>query len=140
MDATTVASRLRMAMTRMVRRLKRQTPGEHSASAISALATLGRLGSVTVGELAQAEGISRPSMTVLVGSLLEQGLVSKQPDASDGRLVRVKATSAGKAVLQASRTRRTAYLAQRLSRLDGSQLRTLDAAAEILEQLLEAAP
>ena len=139
LDATAVAARLRMAMMRMVRRIKRQTDGGQSVSAISALASLRRLGSVTVGELAEAEGVSRPSMTVLVGTLLEQGLVSKAPDARDGRLVRVQATSAGIRALDESRTRRTAYLAQRLGGLVPAELRTLHAAAEILERLLEEA-
>lgn len=140
LDATAVASRLRMAMMRMVRRIKKQTDGEQSVSAISALASLKRLGAITVGELADAEGVSRPSMTVLVSSLLEKGLVSKEPDSSDGRLVRVLTTPHGMAALDESRTRRTAYLAMRLRGLEPSELRTLDEAAVILERMLEDAP
>ena len=124
-------------MMRIVRRLKRQTDGEQSVSAISALASLKRHGAITVGELAEAEGVSRPSMTVLVASLLEQRLVSKEGDASDGRLVRVRPTASGLAALDESRTRRTAYLAQRLRVLEPEQIRTLDEAAGILERLLE---
>jgi DNA-binding MarR family transcriptional regulator len=127
-------------MMRMVRRVRRQTDGERSVSAISALASMRRLGSATVGELADAEGISRPSMTVLVSSLLEQGLVSKGPDQRDGRVVRVQATPAGIRALDESRTRRTAYLAKRLNSLGTVELRTLDAAAGILERLLEESP
>lgn len=72
LDPTAVAARLRMAMIRTVRRVKRQADGEQSVSAISALASLTGLGATTVGELADAEGVARPSMTELVSSLLEQ--------------------------------------------------------------------
>jgi DNA-binding MarR family transcriptional regulator len=58
----------------------------------------------------------------------------------DGRLVHVKPTAAGSRVLDQSRTRRTAYLAKRLSNLDGAELRILDSASAILERLLEDAP
>jgi DNA-binding MarR family transcriptional regulator len=129
-----------MAMMRMVRRVKKQTGGEHTVSAISALASLRRLGAITLGELAEAEGVSRPSMTVLVGTLLAKGLVSKEPDASDGRLVRVRTTPAGMEALDESATRRTAYLAMRLGRLDEAELKTLDDAAAILDRLLMEAP
>lgn len=140
LDPATVAANLRMAMMRMVRRVKRQTDGEHSVSEISALASLTRLGNITVGELAESEGVSRPSMTVLVGSLLEQGLVSKEADASDGRLVRVRVTPAGNRVLAESRTRRNAYLARVLRGLPAADLTTLEEAAEILDGILKEAP
>jgi DNA-binding MarR family transcriptional regulator len=140
LDAPTVASRLRMAMMRIVRQIRKQTDGEQSVSAIAALASLKRLGAITVGELADAEGVSRPSMTVLVGSLLDQGLVSKEADASDGRLVRVRTTAAGTKALDESRTRRTAYLAKRLRGLEQAELKTLDDASGILERLLEKSP
>lgn len=127
-------------MMRLVRRIKRETDGEQSVSAISALASLKRLGSVTIGELAEAEGVSRPSMTALVAGLMGQGLVSKEGDASDRRLVRLRPTSAGLLALEESRTRRTAFLAERLRSLDQHQMETLQEAAGILERILEEAP
>lgn len=135
-----VAAHLRMAMMRMVRRVKKQTDGEHSASEISALASLKRFGAITVGELADAEGVSRPSMTVLVTSLLEQGLVGKEPDANDRRLVRVRLTAPGNRALAESRTRRNAYLAKRLQSLDAADLQTLEDASAIIDRLLEETP
>ena len=140
LDPATVAANLRMAMMRMVRRIKKQTDGEHSVSEISALASLTRLGIITVGELAESEGVSRPSMTVMVGNLMEQGLVSKEADASDRRLVRVRVTPAGDRVLAASRTRRNAYLAKRLRSLSADELTTLEVAAEILDRMVKEAP
>jgi DNA-binding MarR family transcriptional regulator len=122
---------------RMVRRLKRETDGEHSVSVIAALGSLNLLGPLTLSELAEAEGVSRPSMTVLARNLLSQSLIDREADPTDGRLVRVHVTQAGKRVLERSRTRRNAYLAKRLGTLSGDDLRILDAASEILRRLVE---
>ena len=132
-----VAGNLRVALMRTVRRLKRETDGQHSVSVIAALASVNSRGSLTLGELAEAEGVSRPSMTVLAASLLEQNLVARELDASDGRVVRVRITLLGKRVLERSRTRRNAYLAKRLGSLSVEELRTLDQAATILLRLVE---
>ncbi|HEX3508784.1 MAG TPA: MarR family transcriptional regulator [Candidatus Dormibacteraeota bacterium] len=132
-----VAGNLRVALMRTVRRLKRETDGEHSVSVVAALASVSKRGPLTLSELAEAEGVSRPSMTVLAANLLEQNLVAREPDERDGRLVRVRITPEGKRVLERSRTRRTAYLAKRLGALSAEELRTLDQAAVILLRLAE---
>jgi hypothetical protein len=48
----------------------------------------------------------------------------------------VRLTPEGEALLQSNRSRRTAYLARRLERLEPEQLRTLERAAELLELLI----
>ena len=106
-------------------------------SVIAALGSLNSRGPLTLSEWAEAEGVSRPSMTVLAGNLLSQKLIAKKPDPSDGRLVRVHITHAGKRVLEQSRTRRNAYLAKRLGALTSDELRILDEAATILLRLVE---
>ena len=137
---TEVAGNLRVALMRMVRRLKRETDGEHSVSVIAALGSLNSRGPLTLGELAEAEGVSRPSMTALAANLLDQNLISRKPDPSDGRFVRVHINQAGKRVLERSRTRRNAYLAKRLGALGGDELRILDEASTILLRLVEEGP
>lgn len=134
---TEVASKLRVALMRMVRRLKRETDGEHSVSAVAALGSLNSRGPLTLSEWAEAEGVSRPSMTVLAGSLLDQKLIAKEPDPRDGRVVRVHVAQAGIRALERSRTRRNAYLAKRLAALGDDELRILDEAATILLRLVE---
>lgn len=135
--ADAVAERLRLAMARFTRRIRRQTDGGQSPSAISALATIRRLGSPSLGEVAEAEGVSRPSLTVQAAALEQQGLIAREPEPSDRRLVRVRLTAKGNRVLQASRTRRNAYLARMLRGLPASELTVLERASEILERLLE---
>ena len=121
---------------RTVRRLRKETDGEHSVAVIAALGSLNSHGPLTLSELADAEGMSRPSVTVLASALLEQGLVAKEADPSDRRLVRVHVTPAGRRALDQSRTRRNVFLAKRLAALSGEDLRTLDRAAAILLRLV----
>ena len=127
-----------MALMRTVRRLRRETDGEHSVSVIAALGSLNSRGPLTLSELADAEGMSRPSVTVLSSALLDQGLIAKEADPSDRRLVRIHLTASGKRALDQSRTRRNAFLAKRLATLGVEDLQTLDRAAAILVRLVEA--
>lgn len=140
LDPVAMAGNLRVALMRTVRRLKRETDGEHSVSAIAALGSLRSRGPLALSEWAEAEGVSRPSMTVLAHHLLEQSLIAKEPDPSDGRLVRVRLTPAGQRVLARSRTRRNAYLSKRLRSLSSEELRILDEAATILLRIVEENP
>jgi DNA-binding MarR family transcriptional regulator len=122
---------------RIVRRLKRETDGDHPVSVIAALGSLNKRGPLTLSELAEVEGISRPSMTVLAASLFDQKLIGRQPDPSDGRLVRVHVTDNGKRVLERSRSRRDAYLTKQLRELSRDELWILNEAAAILLRLIE---
>ena len=135
-----VAAELRIAVARLARRLRRETDGEHTASAVGALATIERHGPLTLGELADAEGISRPSVTALAVGLETHGLIVRESDLADRRLVRVRISPRGARALQRSRTRRNAFLARRLEALDPEELATLSMAAGIMERLLEDAP
>jgi DNA-binding MarR family transcriptional regulator len=109
-------------------------------SAIAALGSLSSRGPLTLSEWAEAEGVSRPSMTVLAGNLLDQKLIAKEADPRDGRVVRVHVAQAGIRALERSRTRRNAYLAKRLAGLGSDDLRILDEAATILLRLVEEGP
>ena len=86
-----LASRLRLTVTRLARRLRTQLPGELSPSQLATLATVEHLGPITLGELSAAERVKPPTMTKIVACLEEQGLVSRTVDQSDRRVARVGA-------------------------------------------------
>ena len=132
-----LASRLRLAVTRLARRLRTQLPGELSPSQLATLATVEHLGQLTLGELSAAERVKPPTMTKIVACLEEQGLVSRTVDQSDRRVARVEATAAGLAFLDDSRQQKDAYLAQRLRSLSDDDRIVLEQAAEVLERILE---
>ena len=132
-----LASRLRLAVTRLARRLRTQLPGELSPSQLATLATVERLGPITLGELSTAERVKPPTMTKIVACLEEQGLVSRTVDQTDRRVARVEATASGLAFLEDSRQQKDAYLAQRLRILSADDRRALEQAAAVLERILE---
>jgi DNA-binding MarR family transcriptional regulator len=133
----TIAERLHAAAIHLLRRLRRHddamglTPAR--ASALSIMVFGGR---VTIGQLAQAEQVSAPTMTRLVVGLERDGLVRREHDPHDGRVVWLAATAKGKRILHGGRRRRVEALAADLATLDPAERETLDAAAGILERVL----
>jgi DNA-binding MarR family transcriptional regulator len=128
-----LATRLRVAVTRLNRRLRQQSLAGLSPAQASALGTVNRLASLTLGELAAAEQVQPPTATRLVTSLENTGLVTREADGADRRMVRVRITAEGRRTLQRIRTLKNAYLTRRLAALDPSE----QALAETLTSLLE---
>jgi DNA-binding MarR family transcriptional regulator len=137
-DATELAARLRLGVTRLARRLRQEAEAGVSPSMLSALSSAERRGSLTMRDLCHAEQVQPPTMTRIVAALVEAGLVVREPDPIDGRVAWVKVTPDGRRLLERSRRRKEAYLAKALRSLEPEELRTLEAAAEILERLTDA--
>jgi len=132
-----LAARLRLSVTRLARRLRQKSDVEATASQISALATIERLGPLTIGELSTAERVQPPSMTRIVAGLEELVLIQRQTDERDRRVARVRVTPIGQRLLERSRSKKNAYLAARLGSLSDDERAALARAADILERLLE---
>lgn len=132
-----LASRLRLVVTRLSRRLRSQLPGDLTPSQLATLSSADRLGPITLGELSSVERVKPPTMTKIVACLEEQGLVSRTVDQSDRRVARVEATAGGLAFLDDSRQQKDAYLAQRLRSLSDDDRVVLEQAAEVLEWILD---
>ena len=124
-------------ITRTARRLRQQAGTELGPSQTAALATVERHGPLTPSELASIERVQRPTATRIVARLEDAGLVERVADPTDGRSFTVSITAEGRDLMNKLRTRKNAYLARRIRRLDDEDLATLDRAAEILEDLLE---
>jgi DNA-binding MarR family transcriptional regulator len=135
-----LASELRISISRLARRLRaerisRGVATELSDTQLAALAALERHGAMTPGELAEHEKVQPPSMTRVIAALEERGLVTRAPHPTDGRQVMLTVTEQGRALVQASRRTRDAWLAQRLRELSPEERATLRAAAPILQRL-----
>ena len=124
-------------ITRTARRLRQQAGTELGPSQTAALATVQRHGPLTPSDLASIERVQRPTATRIVARLEDAGLVERVADPSDGRSFTVSITAEGRDLMNKLRTRKNAYLARRIRRLDDEDLATLDRAADILEDLLE---
>ena len=139
-----LAARLRLAVTRLSRRLRQEAQGGGgggiSPSQLSALSSIERLGPLTLGELSAVERVQPPTMTRVVAALEEAKLVRREVDPADRRVARVRVTPGGQRFVIRTRTRKDAYLAARLRRLDPSDVAALEHAAAVLEKLLEEGP
>lgn len=132
-----LAARLRVAVTRLNRRLRQETLTGVSPSQEAALATISRLGSPTLGELAQAEQVQPPTMTRVVATMEAAALVIREGDAGDRRVIRVRLTPEGRATLDRIRSLKNAYLAHQIGRLTAPERSRACELAALLEQLME---
>jgi DNA-binding MarR family transcriptional regulator len=134
---TDLSPRLRLAITRTARRLRQEADAGLSPSLTAALATLERHGPLTPSRLAEIERIQRPTVTRLVATLEDDGLVVREPDPDDRRVSHIRITKEGRALVKKLRSRKNAYLSRRLRDLDEDELETLERATSILERILE---
>ncbi|HUP86492.1 MAG TPA: MarR family transcriptional regulator [Acidimicrobiales bacterium] len=135
-DATLVAG-LRLVVMRLARRLRQQAEGDVTPSQVSALSSIERLGPLTLGELAAAEQVQPPSMTKIVGGLEAHGFVIREADPNDRRIARVRVSDDGRRFVARSRTRKNAYLAERLRKFDPDERALLERALPLLERLVD---
>jgi DNA-binding MarR family transcriptional regulator len=132
-----LADRLHSAAIHLLRRLRREDDASGlPAPQLSALSVIVFGGPITLGALAQAEQVRPPTITKLVATLEEAGLVEREVDVADRRVVRVKATGRGTRLLQEGRKRRVASLAASLAQLPAAERDCLARAVPILEKVV----
>ena len=130
-----LAAELRVAVMKTSRRLRLESSSETLTPAqYSVLAGL-RNEQHTIGELAVREQVAAPSMTRIVKSLLEAGLVTRTASEHDGRQVLIAPTAAGREAYRGARSQRTAWLARRLETLGAKDRATLARAAALLQEM-----
>jgi DNA-binding MarR family transcriptional regulator len=120
--------------------LRQQDEGGLGATSTAALSSVTNRGPMTLGELAACEQVAPPTMTKVVEKLESQGFVTRQVDAKDRRVSRVTVTPAGRRHLEATRARRTSWLASRLDRLAPDELQKLTDAIDALETIIATEP
>ena len=115
----------------------RNRPRDMSLTAASALSTLNRSGPQRLTDLAAIEGVSQPSMTVLVTGLERAGLAERRRSPDDGRVVLVALTPAGADYLRSRRQTGTAVVADLISGLSAADAAALAAAVPAINRLTE---
>ena len=131
------AGRLRLAVMRLARRLRQESPPGITPTQLSALSVLSAVGPVTIGELAGLENVQQPTMSRIVDALAAGEWVERVADDADRRVTRVVVTPKAERELARIRAERNAYLAARLALLSAEEQRAIEAALPALEQLLK---
>jgi DNA-binding MarR family transcriptional regulator len=136
-DPLALANRLRPVLLKLNRDLRREI---HSlgvtAGQAALLVQIGRSPGIGVRELAARERMSPAGMSGHIDRLVHGGLVKREADAVDRRRVGLTLTAEGQRIRRAVRSRRTAWLAARLSGLTPKELDAIDAAVEPLQELI----
>jgi DNA-binding MarR family transcriptional regulator len=130
-----VATTLLARASRLSRLLLRTGPREFTRTEVGLLSTLAE-GRRSIGELGETEALAQPSVSKLVDKLEAQGLVTRQRDVQDGRVVLVSISAEGKARIRQLRTHTHSVLRDALDDLTDDDLATLVSAGGVLEQLI----
>ncbi|MFC6093252.1 MULTISPECIES: MarR family winged helix-turn-helix transcriptional regulator [Saccharothrix] len=131
-----LASRLRLAVVRLNRRLRAQRVNSAiSLTQVSALSTLHKCGPLTPGELAAREGVQPPSMTRVIAALEEYGFATRRPHPTDGRQAIVELTETGMGYINEEVSAREAWLDKRLAELTPDERGVLSRAAGIIDRM-----
>src|SRR5712691_10483248 len=140
-DAPAVdVTRLRVALARLARRLRKHELAGLTPTQLAALATVERSGPMRLGDLAAAEGIAPSTLTRLVTALEDSGYVRRHADPNDARASTLAITPRGHDMLERLRTESTLVLTASLRILTPAQRSALAEALPVLEQLAEAEP
>ena len=135
-----LADRLHSAAIHLLRRLRREDDASGlPAPQLSALSVIVFGGPLTLGELARAEQVRPPTISKLIVALEAQGLVQREADIADRRIVRVRATARGAKVLHDGRQRRVAALVASLRELSVRRRALLARAIPVLERIARGA-
>jgi DNA-binding MarR family transcriptional regulator len=136
-----LATRLHSSAIHLLRRLRQEDEKCGLGPArLSALSVVVFGGPLSLRRLAAAEQIKPPTITRIVQGLEREGLVSRQGDPQDGRVIQIRATRKGISVMERARGRRLRAFVALLQGVEGGEREILAGAAGILESLLRRSP
>lgn len=134
---TEQVARLRLAVARLARQLRRGSATGVTLSQLSALASVELLEPVRLSDLAAREGVAPPTMTRIAARMVETGLCERHDSPDDARSALLSTTEAGRSVLRDVRAERTQVLTRRLESLPEEQRARLEEVVALLEALVE---
>jgi DNA-binding MarR family transcriptional regulator len=136
-DLEKLAGRLHSSAIHLLRRLREEDVKSGIGPArLSALSVVVFAGPLSLRKLAAAEQVKPPTMTRIVQGLEREGLVSRQVDARDGRVIQIRATRKGIRAMERARDQRLQVFVTLLQRVEGRERAVLTESSEILERLL----
>ena len=108
---------------------------------VAVLFILNKVGKSPMSELGKFLLVSKPNITFLVDRLVEDGLVKREPDESDHRVIYIHLTEKGKQFVQRKKEQALAMITDKLSTLEYLDLddlsKSLDKVITVLSKLRE---
>ena len=138
-----IAALLHEQFARLTRQLRTmELPQGMTPERLSALSVIDKRGPISVTALADKEMVRPATMSRMVTALVDDGLVKRSDDKTDGRGVLVSTTPKGRRAYQRAQEQRLQHFADVLESLSADQLdamRNLTSALERLTVLLDEA-
>lgn len=137
--ASALAVELRAVFGKLKRKLREQGGRDDlTPSQVSVLLRLEKDGPAAVSSLARAEGMRPQSMSAIITSLLEAGLVSGSPDPNDRRRTLMSLSRKCQKLLRDGRAARQDWLTTTIQKkLSTQEQEKLAAAVNLLARLIE---
>ncbi|MEO5766933.1 MAG: MarR family transcriptional regulator [Polyangia bacterium] len=132
-----LAAKLRIAFALITRAQRKDVPGKLTGVQLSALYKVDVYGPLRLGDLAGREQVAPPTMSRVVASLQEAGMLRRRSDPISARSSLITITSKGRRQIDAIRCDRTDVMTCRLSKLAPRHQRALAAALPALEALAD---
>jgi DNA-binding MarR family transcriptional regulator len=134
-----LAAELRATLGKLKRKLREHGGGSDlPPSKVSVLLRLEKDGPQAVSSLARAEGMRPQSMSAIITSLLESGLVSGSPDRNDRRQTLMSLSRKCQKLLKEGRAARQDWLTTTIEeKLSVQEQENLKDALEVLARLVE---
>ena len=137
--ASALAVELRAVLGKLKRKMREQGGrNDLTPSQVSVLLRLEKDGLAAVSSLARAEGMRPQSMSAIITSLLEAGLVGGSPDPNDGRQTLISLSRRCERLLKEGRAARQDWLTTTIQKkLSSHEQEKLAAAVGLLVRLTE---
>jgi DNA-binding MarR family transcriptional regulator len=137
--ASALAVEFRAVFGRLKRKLREQGgSSDLTPSQISVLLRIEKDGPAAVSSLARAEGMRPQSMSAIITSLLEAGLVSGSPDPNDRRQTLMSLSRRCEKLLKEGRAARQDWLTTTIQKkLSSQEQERLASAVDLLARLIE---
>jgi DNA-binding MarR family transcriptional regulator len=137
--APAVAVELRAILGKLKRKLREQGgQNDLTPSQVSVVLRLEKKGPAAVSSLARVEGMRPQSMSAIITSLLEAGLVGGSPDPNDGRQTLISLSRKCQKLLKEDRAARQDWLTITIQeKLSAQEQQKLAAALQLLARLVE---
>jgi len=129
----TIVPALAQAIGQILRRLRAEAnPGGLNISQTATLALLADNGSMTTADLARVQAMKPQSMSTIVASLEQEGLVRRSPHPTDGRQILFALTAQGAEARRKRSTAKHEWLLSAVEKLDPAERQILLSAAHII--------
>ena len=136
--AAELSAALRPSLLRLTRILRNQRVDMSvTLTQLSAMGTLQKKGAMSAGDLAACERVQPPSMTKVLASLEDKGLVTREAHPTDKRQAIIVLTQTGVELLDSERRQRDAWLSKRVDRLTPDERDALREVIPVLDKLAE---